>query len=128
MLNTEDYHKFFENVLTRTWLGDNPPVKNLESSLVEKIYISKTAKSCEILLGKSEHFYFLVEYFDQDGFTYSNGLFNNELENLINSYLNRETFLQGSSTQDFIKTILFEKEVRDLLKTNESRPVKRLKI
>lgn len=126
----DNYQKYFENILSRTWLGQKTNLKSssIEKAKIEELFFEKVFADKIVIIGKTEKFNFILECFDSDGFIYSNGLFNEDLVDLLNGYKDKENLFSGVSVEKFVEIIKLQKKLENILSTEEIKKVKRVKI
>lgn len=126
----DDYQKYFENILSRTWLGQKTNLKSssIEKTKIEELFFEKVFSDKIVIIGKTEKFNFILECFDSDGFIYSNGLFNEDLVDLLNGYKDKENLFSGVSVEKFVEIIKLQKKLENNLSSEGIKKVKRVKI
>lgn len=124
------YQDYFENLLSRTWLGEQKLEKNfsLAKTNIQEVYFELGVKDKLIILGKTEKYFFILEGLNNDGFYYSNGLFNDNMTHLINAYRDKDLMLQGASVEHFVDSIVLYSKLEKDLPTERIEKVRKLKI
>jgi uncharacterized protein YrrD len=125
------YSEYFNNIVSRSWLGQkrNKTVSSIEQSLITDIYLEATDTDKVIIFGKTEKFYFIVEGFDSEGYCYGNGLFNDNMVDLISAYKNRDSITGGKDIEMFVATILLKTQLdKDLALKTEYKSTRPRKI
>jgi hypothetical protein len=127
---TTNYDDYFDNVLSRSWIGEQQSrtSSHIELSSITDIYLVISNKNKIIILGKTEKFYFILEGFDSDNFKYANGLYNSNIVSLINGYKNRDSFTNGVPTQDFVDKMLLHDKLQNRLPEKQLSNIKKRKI
>lgn len=122
----EEYEKYFENIISRSWLGQKKLTNKINSSIVKEIYVEENYKDKCILLGKSEDYFFILEYFPSEDFSYSNILLNTHFGELLEVYKDKEFLLKGLEPEEFLKKIVLRKKLEKSLtiKSNTIKPFK----
>lgn len=124
----EEYEKYFKNIISKSWLGQKKLTNKIASSIVKEIYIEESYKDKFILLGKSEEYFFILEYFPSEDFSYSNILLNTQFNDLSELYKDKECLLKGNTPEDFLKTVVLKKKLEKSLSTALTKTTKTFKI
>jgi hypothetical protein len=111
----EEYEKYFKNIISKSWLGQKKLTNKITSSIVKEIYVEEPYKDKFILLGKSDEYFFILEYFPSEDFSYSNILLNTQFNDLLELYKDKDCLLKGNTPDDFLKTVVLKKKLEQSL-------------
>lgn len=123
----EKYKKYFENILSKSWLGQKSSGQNISHILISAVYAEIEVVEKSILLGKAENFYFLIEYFSVDNYNYSNILLNDNFEILLNSYKEKDKLLNGITPTEYLEVLTMKNSLENSLIKKE-RTIKSFKL
>lgn len=111
----EEYEKYFKNIISKSWLGQKKLTNKITSSIVKEIYVEEPYKDKFIVLGKSDEYFFILEYFPSEDFSYSNILLNTQFNDLLELYKDKDCLLKGNTPDDFLKTVVLKKKLEQSL-------------
>lgn len=128
MKNYSHLEEYFDNILSRTWLGVNNKTHiKIEKSEIESIYFEKELNQKNVILGKTKSFYFLLECYDSEGYKYANGLYNDSMVYLLNGYKDRLELINTDNTEGFVNSIKLNDELQKSIKENQPDSLIKLK-
>ena len=108
--------EYFSNIMARSY-ADNAAKVKLELDHAKDIYVIMHAQEKSYLLGQSEKgLYFILTYHQNPGYNYSVVIMHHDAVKLLNSFKEKELFLQGNSAERFVNFMLLNHKLTEQLK------------
>lgn len=120
--NIEDYENYFSNILQEKWEFDEIKISQqfqFEKNKVEEILYENTHENTSYLIGKCPQFYFLAVLEQEESYGYTFMYKQDSIAPLVKNIKHMKELHPNISNKQFIKSVLFEKKLVDLLPEKE---------